>query len=194
MNQPFDWTHITDVKSIAASLQWSDHHPAHSRSQRQPRRHVFCRWCRVREGCQLGWHLLLRVDRDGRSSTPWPFCGSWKRLGFALTRHVTDCGSIAASFSLLSSLAYAFDCSATCGFVCAVDGADYALTDRDLSAGGTCSFGMTAIDVPVLRVGSSTARLLVLTKMKEPTTRSARKKKVNVDLRCRDTGAELPRS
>ena len=72
-------------------------------------------------------------------------------------------------------------------FVCAVDGADYALTDRDLSAGGTCSFGMTAVDVPVLRVGSSTPRLLVLTKMKEPTTRSARKKKVNVDLRCRDT-------
>ena len=125
---------------------------------------------------------------------PVAFSGAWKRLGFALTGPVTDCQSIAASFNLLSSLAYAFDCSATCGFVCAVDGADYALTDRDLSAGGTCSFGMTAVDVPVLRVGSSTPRLLVLTKMKEPTTRSARKKKVNVDLRCRDTGAELPRS
>ena len=136
--------HTTDEQSIAVSLQWGDHHPVHSRSQRQPRRHVFRRWCRVREGCQLGWHLLLRVDRDRRSSTLWPFCGAWKRLGFALTGPVTDCQSIAASFNLLSSLAYAFDCSATCGFVCAVDGADCALTDRDLSAGGTCFVGMTA--------------------------------------------------
>ena len=107
---------------------------------------------------------------------PVAFSGAWKRLGFALTGPVTDCQSIDVSFSLLSRLAYTFDCSVTCGYVCAVDGADFALTDRDLSSGGTCSFGMTAVDVPVLRVGSSTARLLVLTKMKETTTRSSGKR------------------
>ena len=59
--------HTTGVKSIAASLSGATTTPP-----RQPQRHVFCRWCRVRGGCQLGWHLLLRVDRDRRSSTPWP--------------------------------------------------------------------------------------------------------------------------
>ena len=173
--EPASLSGLDGRKVNCCLAQWTDHHHlAHSRSQRQPQRDVLRRWCRVREGSHLGWHFAASGRPRSTFQHPVAFCGAWKRLGLALTGPVTDCKSIAASFSLLSSLAYTLDCSATCGFVCAVDGADYALTDRDLSAGGTCFFGMTAVDVPVLRVGSPTPRLLVLTKMKEPTTRSAR--------------------
>ena len=65
--------HTTDVKSIASSLSGATTTLSTRDHNGQPRRHVFCPWCRVREGCQLGWHLLLRADRDRHFSTPWPF-------------------------------------------------------------------------------------------------------------------------
>ena len=42
--------HTTRVRVNCCLAQWSDHHPVHSRSQRQPQRDVFRRWCRGREG------------------------------------------------------------------------------------------------------------------------------------------------
>ena len=63
--------HTTDVKSLAASLRGATT-TLSTQDRNVNRYHVFCRWCRVRGGCQFGWHLLLRVDRDRRSSTPWP--------------------------------------------------------------------------------------------------------------------------
>ena len=119
--------------------------------------------------------MALASSLRPRSTFQHPVAFLWSseatRFRVGWTRH-----SIAASFSLLSSLAYTFDCSVTCGFICAVDGADYALTDRDLSAGGACFFGMTAVDVPVLGVGSSTPRP------------QRQETKVNVDMRYLDTG------
>ena len=70
----------------------------------------------------------------------------------------TDVKSIAASLSLsttiLSSKEYTVDCSATYNVVYTVGVADYELTEKDLvisNSGGTCLFGMTAIDVPAPR-------------------------------------------
>ena len=72
--------------------------------------------------------------------------------------------------TLLSTQDHNVNRSATCS----VGGAE---SEKDLISGGICCFGSTAIDNPAPCGGSSTARFLVLTKMKESTTRSVRKRR-----------------